>query len=132
MSVKIDINSPDPLIAFKTKSGGEWEFIKVKGEGKDRKTVTLWPTNIPTGIEEGDAFRVTSITSAKYASRKDNQGVWRDEFSLNCAVEKVGPMPRQARTTDIPSEPKWTPPPKEPTLYDIATPEDGDDDGLPF
>lgn len=134
MSIIIKKNGPDPLVAHAVKQGDTWELIKVKGIGKDRKTVTLWPTNAPTGIKEGDTFRVTSIESFKVASKKDPRGEWRDEISLNVAVEKVGGMPdtmRKPKTTNYESRaPQWSPPPKEeePPMYEL----DGDDEGLPF
>jgi len=134
MSVIIKVNGPDPLVAHSVKQGDTWELIKVKGIGKDRKLVTLWPTNAPTGIKEGDTFRVTNIASFKVASKKDNRGEWRDEISLNVAVEKVGGMPdtmRKPKTTNYESSaPKWSPPPKEeaPPMYEL----DGDDEGLPW
>jgi len=134
MSVIIKVNGPDPLVAHAVKQGNTWELIRVKGIGKDRKLVTLWPTNAPTGIKEGDTFRVTSIESFKVASKQDPRGGWHDEISLNVAVEKVGPMPgtmRQPRTTNYESSaPKWSPPPKEEEapMYEL----DDLDSGLPW
>jgi hypothetical protein len=134
MSVIIKVNGPDPLVAHAVKQGDTWELIKVKGIGKDRKTVTLWPTNAPTGIKEGDTFRVTAIESFKVASKKDPRGEWRDEISLNVAVEKVGGMPdtmKKPKTKNYESRaPQWSPPPQEetPPMYEL----DGDDEGLPW
>lgn len=138
MSIIVNPTSKDPLVADKVKSGGNggrsWEFIKVKGIGKDRKTVTLWPTDAPSGIKEGDSFRVTKILSVKYASKQDQRGEWRDEVSLNVAVEKVSGAPdttRKPRTKNYESEaPQWSPPPKEEEapIFEL----DGDDAGLPW
>ena len=133
MSVIIKVNGPDPLVAHAVKRGDTWELIRVKGI-KDRKLVTLWPTNAPTGIKEGDTFRVTSIESFKVSSKKDPRGLWHDEISLNVAVEKVGGMPgtmRKPKTTNYESSaPQWSPPPKEetPPMYE---PNDLDE-GLPW
>lgn len=134
MSVIIKVNGPDPLVAHSVKKGDTWELIKVKGIGKDRKTVTLWPTNAPTGIKEGDTFRVTAIESFKVASKKDPRGEWHDEISLNVAVEKVGGMPetmRKPRTTNYEGgAPQWSPPPQEeaPPMYEL----NDLDEGLPW
>jgi len=138
MSIIVNPNNKDPLVADKVKSGVKsgrsWEFIKIKGIGKDRKTVTLWPTNAPTGIKEGDTFRVTNIASFKVASKQAPNGDWRDEISLNVDVERVSGMPdtmKKPRTTNYESRAtEWTPPPKEEEapLYEII----GDDEGLPF
>lgn len=138
MSIIVNPTSKDPLVADKVKSGGNadrhWEFIKIRGLGKDRKTVTLWPTDAPSGIKEGDSFRVTKILSFKVMSKQDPRGEWHDEISLNVAVEKVSGAPnttRKPRTKNYESEaPQWSPPPKEEEapLYEII----GDDEGLPF
>ena len=138
MSIIVNPKNSEPLVADKVRSGGNggrsWEFIKIKGIGKDRKTVTLWPTNAPSGIKEGDTFRVTKILSFKVASKQDPRGEWHDEISLNVSVEKVGPMPetmRKPKTTNYESRaPQWTPPPKEEEapMFEL----DGDDEGLPF
>ena len=138
MSIIVNPSNKDPLVADKVKSGGNggrsWEFIKIKGIGKDRKTVTLWPTNTPSGIKEGDTFRVTSIASFKVASKQDHRGEWHDEISLNVAVEKVGGMPetmRKPKTTNYESSaPQWSPPPKEETAPFFEL--DDSDQGLPF
>lgn len=130
MSIYIKVNGPEPLTAYKTRSGDNYELIKVKGSGKDKKIIMLWAENRPTGIEEGDQFRVTEIRSIKYASKKDNRDNWVDEFYISCCVEKVGAVPSGAKQKS--AAPEWTPPPREPTLYDIPGPEDGEDDGLPF
>ena len=138
MSIIVNPANKDPLVANKVSSGGNggrsWELIKIKGIGKDRKTVTLWPTDAPSGIKEGDTFRVTKILSVKYASKQDQRGEWRDEVSLNVAVEKVSGAPdttRKPRTKNYESEaPQWSPPPKEEEAPFFEL--DDSDQGLPF
>lgn len=137
MSIIVNPTSKDPLVADKVKSGGNadrhWEFIKIRGLGKDRKTVTLWPTDAPSGIKEGDSFRVTKILSFKVMSKQDPRGEWHDEISLNVAVEKVSgaPTARKPRTKNYESEaPQWSPPPKEETAPFFEL--DDSDQGLPF
>lgn len=138
MSIIVNPTSKDPLVADKVKSGGNadrhWEFIKIRGLGKDRKTVTLWPTDAPSGIKEGDSFRVTKILSFKVMSKQDQRGEWHDEISLNVAVEKVSGAPdttRKPRTKNYESEaPQWSPPPKEEEAPFFEL--DDSDQGLPF
>jgi len=138
VSIIVNPTSKDPLVADKVKSGGNadrhWEFIKIRGLGKDRKTVTLWPTDAPSGIKEGDSFRVTKILSFKVMSKQDPRGEWHDEISLNVAVEKVSGAPdttRKPRTKNYESEaPQWSPPPKEEEAPFFEL--DDSDQGLPF
>jgi len=149
MSIKFRVNDENPLVASHVGKGDSWEYVRVKGSGGDRKTITIWADNAPTGIEEGDAFRVTQINGVRYASRKDAKGEWRDEFHVNADIERVGPAPeelknrygvkkKKSKDGDAPargSAPEWTPPPREerePTFYDIMTGVDSGDDGLPF
>lgn len=126
---------PIVLVAYKVKVSDRWECIKVKGQGGDKKQITLWPVNIPTGIEEGDAFLVTSIDSFKYSSRKDNSGTWRDDISLNVSVERLGVAPdaaRQPKTSSYEGRaPQWSPPPKAPDTP-LFVELSADDEGLPF
>ena len=120
MSIKISTApTADAVVAQSVKSGENWEMIKVKGTGKDRKTVTLWVDNRPSGIREGDSFKVTKIVDVKYASKQLQDGTWRDEFSMNVHVQKVGPG-------------GWTPPPQEPQGDPTFYPVNEDDEGLPF
>lgn len=114
MSIYIKPNNTDnPLTVHACKNGGTWEFIKVKGSGKDRKQMTLWVHNKPSGLEVGDQFLVTGILDAKYKSVKDKQGNWQDEYSLTVDVKPFSGA----------SAPKSD-------FYDL--PSDGDDEGLPF
>ena len=135
MSIVITPNASDPLVAESVKSSNDWELIKIKGSGGDKKTVALFPSNFPTGIQAGDSFRVTEIEGFKYSSKKDARGIWRDNISLTVKAEKVGGMPRemrhQPRTTEYQgSAPQWSPPPREEAapMFEL----DGDDEGLPF
>lgn len=135
MSVIVKVNDQNPLVAADVKKGDSWELIKVKGLGKDRKTIKLWINNRPSGIREGGSFRVTEITSCKLMSQKDNRGEWHDEISLNVSVEKVGGIPdemRKPQTKNYESNaPEWSPPPKEeaaPMFEELNV----DDEGLPW
>ncbi len=69
---------------------GYWELIVVKAEGKARQTLTLFPTNTPTGISEKDEFVIKEITGVAVKQKQDSNGNW-SIFDTNvwAEVEKV-------------------------------------------
>ena len=71
-------------------SRGSWELIGMKETGKGKKEITIWVTNVGSGVTEGGEFRIKSIESTKYAARKDNNGNWKDDVSIGATVEPVG------------------------------------------
>lgn len=70
-------------------SRGVWELIVVKEEGKGKKELTIWTTNSPSGVTEGNMFSIKNISSIKYGARRDNNGNWRDDVSLEAEVEPL-------------------------------------------
>ena len=131
--IYIKPNDREPLQAHKCRSGMHgsrpWEWIKVKGSGKDRKTITLWIENTPSGIEEGDWFRVKEIRDAKYKSMKDEKtGEWQAEFSLTVTVEKAHGVPKGYKPEE------WTPERVEQAKQEAQQWQvlDDSDVGLPF
>lgn len=131
--IYIKPNDREPLQAHKCRSGMHgsrpWEWIKVKGSGKDRKTITLWIENTPSGIEEGDWFRVKEIRDAKYKSMKDEKtGEWQAEFSLTVTVEKAHGVPKGYKPEE------WTPERVEQAKQEAQSWQvmDESDEGLPF
>ena len=131
--IYIKPNDREPLQAHKCRSGMHgsrpWEWIKVKGSGKDRKTITLWIENTPSGIEEGDWFRVKEIRDAKYKSMKDDKtGEWQAEFSLTVTVEKAHGVPKGYKPEE------WTPERVEQAKQEAQQWQvlDDSDVGLPF
>ena len=131
--IYIKPNDREPYQAFKCRSGMHgtrpWEWIKVKGSGKDRKTITLWIENTPSGIEEGDWFRVKDIRDAKYKSMKDEKtGEWQAEFSLTVTVEKAHGVPKGYKPEE------WTPERVQQAKTEAQqwTVMDESDEGLPF
>lgn len=136
MSIKFRVNDETPLTAYKVGSGGEWSFVRVKGSNGDRKTITIWIDN-GVKLKEGEQFRVTSIRAIRYASRQV-KGEWRDEFSLNASIEKVGGIPDDIKKATVKERsgtaPEYVPPSenKEPKFYDIMTGTAEGDEGLPF
>lgn len=67
-------------------SRGDWELVQVRDKGT--KSITIWPENKPTGIEQGDEFVVKEITEVKLGARQVN-GVWKDDFSVGAILEKT-------------------------------------------
>ena len=131
--IYIKPNDREPYQAHKVCSGMNgsrpWEWIKVKGSGKDRKTVTLWVENTPSGIEEGDWFRVKEIKDFKYKSQQDKRtGEWKPEDSLTVVVEKAHGVPRGYKPEE------WTPERVEQAKQEAQQFRDipDDDMGFPF
>ena len=130
--IYIKPNGREPYQAHKVCSGMNgsrpWEWIKVKGSGKDRKTVTLWIENTPSGIEDGDWFRVKEIRDFKFKSKQDRNGVWQPEHSLTVVIEKAHGVPRGYKPEE------WTPERVEQAKQEAQQFRDipDDDMGLPF
>ena len=131
--IYIKPNDKEPYQAHKVCSGMHgarpWEWIKVKGSGKDRKTVTLWVENTPSGIEEGDWFRVKEIRDFKYKSQQDKRtGEWKPEDSLTVVVEKAQGVPKGYKPEE------WTPERVEQAKQEAQSWQvmDESDEGLPF
>ena len=89
---------------------GNWELLVVKD---NRDEMTLWVTNVGTGIADGDQFRVKSIESfdkkrVPYKDgklcrdRSDRSVEWRLECSANVTVEPVGFSQMPDNFSDVP------------------------------
>jgi len=63
---------------------GDWELIRVS-DGK-KKSITVWPDNKPSGVVEGGDFVIEEITTVKLGARKDSQGRWFDDVSIEGIV----------------------------------------------
>lgn len=86
----IEIKPNSALTAHKVASGhnehGPWELIAVKEEGRGRKTLTIWPSKVPSGVAEGTQFVLTSIDVVKFGAKKGRDGEWHDEVSVRGPV----------------------------------------------
>lgn len=76
--------------------GGEWEFVSIKEE-KGRKTMTVWASNIPSGVEEGQPFIVEKIDRVKYGSRKVADK-WFDEVTITAVIKPAVGVPSAPST----------------------------------
>lgn len=90
--VKIEIGGE--YKATRVRSGendrGEWELVVVKAEGRARQNLTIFPTNIPTGIHEGDIFKVNKIEGVAVKQKKDSNGNWTlQDTNVWAELEKV-------------------------------------------
>lgn len=90
--LKLELNTG--YTAMRVRSGessrGPWELIVVKEEGKGKKEITIWTTNSPSGVIEGNMFRIKNVSLIKYGARKDNYGNWKDDVSIEAEVEPIG------------------------------------------
>ena len=93
----IEIKVGEVYTAKRAKMGesakGSWQFVAVKEVGKEgkegRKEILIWVSNKPVNITDGENFRVAAINSVKFASRKDNAGVWHDEVNVEAEIVPV-------------------------------------------
>ena len=109
----IELKTGEVYTAARTRSGesanrGPWQFVAVKEVDKNgkegRKEILIWVENRPVPIEAGGAFRIDSIHSVKFASKKDNAGVWHDECNINAAITPVINVSEAvARGIDLPA-----------------------------
>ena len=118
-----EVYTADRTRSGESAKGGPWQFVAVKEvlpSGKPgRKEILLWVDNKPVPIEEGGSFRLDSINSVKFASRKDNAGAWHDECNITAEITAVmGPADAVERGIDIPAS----------RFSDL----EGDDGELPF
>lgn len=67
-----------------TGSSGDWELVKVKN-GRDY--MNIWIQNPPSGISEGDSFRICEFESVKL-SKREYRGEWLSEVGVNAKVER--------------------------------------------
>jgi hypothetical protein len=88
MPTKITVGETYEASKFRSgeNSQGSWEMIAVRG-GKGQKSVTIFATNIPSGVVEGGKFTVDKIESVTVKAAKDANGNWtRSETVVNAEV----------------------------------------------
>lgn len=105
-------------------SRGDWELIQVRDKGT--RSITIWPENKPTGIEQGDEFIVEEILVVKNGARKMSDGSWREDCSVEAVVRKTNTVNRYDFDIDSMTEPDTTDSP----LFKELVGDDGGD--LPF
>ena len=109
MSVRINVG--EQYTAFRFRSGtserGPWEVITVKEEGRAKQEVTLFPSNVPSGVMEGGDLIVKSISGVTRKKKKDSMGAWTQvDVCIYCEVEPVAPVKLEEDDdlTDLPFE----------------------------
>ena len=71
-----------------TSARGDWELLRVTDKG-GKQAITIWVTNQPCNVNEGDMFRVESIEEVKFGFRKDGGGFWKPDVNVNATVSKI-------------------------------------------
>lgn len=70
-----------------TSARGDWELIVVKPDGRARQEITIFPTNIPSGVIEGCLFTVENIIAVEVKAQKNKDGTWgKDVTKLEAIV----------------------------------------------
>lgn len=67
---------------------GDWELISVTDES-GKNSVSLFAKNIPSGVSEGQNFRVERICSVTSKNKQDKNGVWRTNVSVDADIAQV-------------------------------------------
>lgn len=68
-------------------SRGDWELVVIRPEGKARQEITIFPTNVPCGVKEGDVFSVKEISAVSVKRSKNAEGVWSgDKTSVDAVI----------------------------------------------
>ena len=79
--------------ACRAKSGsndrGSWELVAIADEKNSKRTMTLFVRNGPTGIREGQMFRVTDIVEVKYGWKRDQDQQWKPDVTLGVNIEPI-------------------------------------------
>lgn len=93
MSCIIKIN--EPLTAGfvrtgkKETTGDKWEMIVVKDISNSGRDIVIFVENAPSGVKEGELFKVSAITSVKWGAQKDRNEKWRDKVTINAVIGEV-------------------------------------------
>ena len=93
----IELKTGEVYTAARARSGesekGPWQFVTVKEiskSGKEgRKEILIWVENKPVPSEAGGKFRIKTLRSVKFASRKGNDGEWHEEVNVSADIEAV-------------------------------------------
>lgn len=88
----IKLNRGGVYTAHRVRSGtsgrGDWELIVTKAEGKGRQSLTIFPSNLPTGIREGGTFVVDDISEVEIKATKNKDGTFGKDVTNVIAVVK--------------------------------------------
>ena len=69
-------------------SRGDWELF-VTADERGNKEIAVFARNVPTGVKEGDHIKITEIISVNYSAKKDSNGNWRDQITVEANVEPI-------------------------------------------
>lgn len=75
----------DDFRAGCTEKGKNWEMLTVLDEN-GKNGISVFPINVPCGIEKGDEFLVESIESISSGFRKGSDEKWYATTSVNAVV----------------------------------------------
>ncbi len=68
---------------------GAWEIVKIADE-KGHNELTVFPSNIPTGITANGDFVVKDIVEIKYGFRRDKKtNEWKQEITVTAELEAI-------------------------------------------
>lgn len=90
----VEVHQGGEYTAYRVRAGrssrGAWELVVVRDEGKAHQELTIFPANLPSGVEEGQRFTVQAISGLKFKKRKDGDGEWtKYDLSVNAIIKPV-------------------------------------------
>lgn len=76
-----------------TSQRGDWELVVVKADGKARQEITIFPSNTPSGVQEGEQFILKDILGVTIKKKKDADGNWtKEEVAVSAELEALEPV----------------------------------------
>lgn len=113
-----------------SKNGRDWELLATEDE-RGRNEIAVFVSNRPSNVPQGGSFRVEKINNVSYSNRKDQNGNWRANISIEAEVSYVQSfmaMPGQSMPAAL--KEAWAKTENQRAMNRFAE-ESGDDD-LPF
>ena len=105
------IKPGETYLALRHRVGEEWELLSVRDENGHFE-ITLYVTNRPCGVLEGQSFRVAEISGVSYGSRKNQSGEWLPCVRVFARVEPapaVSPVPAEGKASPAVQAPASVP-----------------------
>lgn len=93
--IRIEVGNVYRCFRFRSgaSSKGRWEVVTVVEPdkfGKNRQELTIFPANLPSGVQENGQFVVKRILNVTRKKKKDKEGNWTQvDVTLTAEVEPL-------------------------------------------
>lgn len=68
---------------------GDWELVAIADEQNDKRKLTVFASNAPCGCVEGQQVKIVEITSVKVGWKKDQNGQWKPETTVEAVLNPI-------------------------------------------